>query len=39
MSPVDKAYLAMVIGAMAIFAVTLFLCSVQDYLARRHDTR
>lgn len=39
MSPVDKAYLAMVVGAMAIFVVTLFLCSVQDNLARRRGNR
>ena len=39
MSPVDKAYLAMVVGAMVIFALTLFVCSVQDMLARRRDSR
>ena len=39
MSPVDKAYLAMVVGAMAIFAVVLFVCSVQDMLARRRGNR
>lgn len=39
MSSVDQAYLAMVIGAMGIFALVLFVCSVQDNLARRRDNR